>query len=863
MTNTMKNQTSLRIGVVIALMAALLVPGLASAQTPTVTVDLCATTGTVALPGGASVPIWGYVLADATACATATASLPGPVIDVAAGTEVTVNLHNNLPEATALNFVGIPMVPDLTGAPGFDGITLGEKSYTFVAADPGTYLYEAGMLPNAQHQIAMGMHGAMVVRPAAGQAYGPASAFDDEAVLVLSEIDPALNESADPAAFDMRDFAPKHGLINGKAAPDTDPIATAAGNTLLLRYLNAGVLHRSMNLLGASQTIIAGDGSPLAHPYSVAAEDIAPGETLDALVRVDPVSPDARWPLYDGAFLLGGGMSTFVEVAGAPVQPPTTLDFTALTIESYGGTAQDVSGGATVSTDGTTITLQGNTWKAIALPTTVGPNTVLEFDFSSTAEGEIHGIGFDTETAGLSPEWIFQLYGTQTYALQNFHTYPGGGAVGDVVHYTIPVGQFYTGAFGYLVLANDHDIASPTAVSVFSNVSIYDTVIPQAPRPPGVVDLSASPFLPYGGQDISGSATVMDTGAKVRFDGNTWKLFPFAYDVTPKTILEFDFSSTAQGEIHAIGFENDTTLSADQIFQLYGTQLPASYGGRPDFYDYPGSGTVHYTIPVGQFYTGSFQYIVFANDHDVASPTAVGVFSNIEIYESGETQGPNTTSLWLVPNPSGGTGDVLLRATGNDKATGNSYVTGAEYFIDTDPGEGAGTAMDLNLFAPIVSETALIDTTVLGEGAHTVSVRSMDEFDNWGPVSTIDLTVDQTGPVVDGVTLDPNPNDGNTPYNPSRRVLRVLVTVTDAVSNVKAAEGLLVDSTGAFGPFGPFPLTPKDGLFDEMVEVAYFDIPLPTIGLLSVGNHTVEVRGLDASGNWGEHTVTTLTITGP
>ena len=31
---------------------------------------------------------------------------------------------------------------------------------------PGTYLYEAGLLPNAQHQVAMGLYGALIVRPA-------------------------------------------------------------------------------------------------------------------------------------------------------------------------------------------------------------------------------------------------------------------------------------------------------------------------------------------------------------------------------------------------------------------------------------------------------------------------------------------------------------------------------------------------------------------------------------------------------------------------------------------------------------------------------------------------------------------------
>ncbi len=76
----------------------------------------------------------------------------------------------------------------------------------------------------------MGLYGALIVRPpAAGQAYDdPATAFDDEAVLVLSEIDPALNNSATPATFDMRKYAPRYFLINGRTHPDTAPVVVPA-----------------------------------------------------------------------------------------------------------------------------------------------------------------------------------------------------------------------------------------------------------------------------------------------------------------------------------------------------------------------------------------------------------------------------------------------------------------------------------------------------------------------------------------------------------------------------------------------------------------------------------------------------------
>ena len=194
-------------------------------------IDLYATTGSTTL-AGQSVPVWGYGLSSGAASAPG-----GPTITVDQDDVVTIRLHNALGERTALLIQGQGMVPDLTG------VASGSiKAYTFTASRPGTYIYEAGLLPNAQHQVAMGLYGALVVRPAnVTQAYDDAgTAFNDEAVLLMSEIDPALNDLANPSTFDMRKFNPRYFLINGAVYPDTQPIGTAPGNRVLLRYVNAG-----------------------------------------------------------------------------------------------------------------------------------------------------------------------------------------------------------------------------------------------------------------------------------------------------------------------------------------------------------------------------------------------------------------------------------------------------------------------------------------------------------------------------------------------------------------------------------------------------------------------------------------------
>ena len=135
----------------------------------------------------------------------------------------------------------------------------------------------------------------------------------------------------------------------------------------------------------------------------------------------------------------------------------------------------------------------------------------------------------------------------------------------------------------------------------------------------------------YGGsnQDLSGTVEIEDAGLSLFVEGNRWQKVNFPYSVTEDTVIEFDFQSTEQGEIHAIGFDDDLAISSNRSFRLYGTQS----WGISDFDNYSGSGVTHYTIPVGQFYTGDFEYLFFINDDD-NNPTGNSTFSNIVVYEN-------------------------------------------------------------------------------------------------------------------------------------------------------------------------------------------------------------------------------------
>ncbi len=339
------------------------------------------------------------------------------------------------------------------------------------------------------------------------------------------------------------------------------------------------------------------------------------------------------------------------------------LDFNEYTVGSY-DPSQDTAGGYAVEDDGATLRVTGNHWKQIELTYEITPDTVLEFDFQSGVQGEMQGIGFDNDDL-MSLETCFQLYGTQTLGVQTFRTY--ASSAGQIVHYVIPVGKYFTGSMSRLVFVNDDD-ASNAGESVFSNVKVYEKALAVE------VQGTSSPFgiSSYGAEDLLTQAFSLEDvepGVQgfqtVDFAGNSWKKIDLGYTITANTVLEFDFQSTAQGEIQGIGFDNDQTLSDQTFFQLYGTQS----WGRQTYRNYASSAgeVVHYVIPVGKYFTGDLRYLVLGCDDDADASGQVA-FSNLHVYEPNfnvETQG--TSDSYLVT--SYGTDDLLTRSMSLDDAT--------------------------------------------------------------------------------------------------------------------------------------------------------------------------------------------------
>jgi hypothetical protein len=854
--------------------------------------DLWAKLGSTDLPGLAGVPVWGFVSSNA-----ATPVKPGgPNLIVNQGDVVSITLHNALPagihgghEALSLGLPSAPLVPDTAGV-----VQGAQRTYTFTAARPGTFIYEAGPTDNARHQVAMGLAGALIVRPpglataslttalganadltytaaapgaggnavsieyadpgaansplavavagnavtvslatdaggaitstaadvraavsanpaaaglvavalaagsdgsgtvtafgpanlAGGQssAYGAASAFDDEAVLVLSELDPAVNTSADPSTFDMKGFQPTYRLINGRtyhdggSMPSTEAIDALPDDDVLVRYVNAGLDEHSMGLLGADQMVLATNGNPFTYTYGAVAETVGAGATMDALVHVPASAVGRQLALMDEGQhldLAGAGWKTS---ASSPVTAGGMLTFvrTAATTDTCSGPVPTAGTAAPSVTDATTPVAISATFSACT-PAAGSQKSVDRVEFfvdNVTADGS----------------------GTDV---------PVGSPAGTVAAaFTVDPTALAPGAHTVYVHAHDDGglWGAYDAETFFVDAIGPDTT-----------GLLLDPAATNGGADVALSGTASDLGnGDQNVDAAEYRIDSQAAAATPMTV----------------------TAPPASVAEITGT-IPQSV--------------------VNVLSEGA--HAVYVRSHDALGNW--GAFATITL--TVDKTGPSGSAATFGPSPNNGTlsidpntSELQFQATFTDPVGGgvSSAVRRAEGFLDTPGAAGSGV-----VFVPTdgafgsTSETAysrfpLAQVNALAQGPHVFYAHAQDAAGNWGPYVTATLVVDRTGPNTGGLGVTGNVLTG-TATDP-------VVPGTGSGSAIQAAEWF----EGADpGPGSGNPMTASDGSFSSPSE----GIRATLTGLVT-GSHTISVRALDAAGNWGPTTNLTFTL---
>ncbi|MEM6766869.1 MAG: Ig-like domain-containing protein [Bacteroidota bacterium] len=168
-------------------------------------------------------------------------------------------------------------------------------------------------------------------------------------------------------------------------------------------------------------------------------------------------------------------------------------------------------------------------------------------------------------------------------------------------------------------------------------------------------DFSSATPSSYGSNQDLGIAEIEDEGSTIKIANNAWKSIDLDINIQGSTWLQFDFKSTKIGEFHGIGLDVNNVVDDSKIFTIYGTQ----FYGIMDYRNYRGSGWQTYIIPIGRYYTGTFNRMTFMADHDTGAGDADAFFRNILIHNgecetfavSNDLTVQEQVSLEVYPNP--------------------------------------------------------------------------------------------------------------------------------------------------------------------------------------------------------------------
>ncbi|MBX7078425.1 MAG: multicopper oxidase family protein [Nannocystaceae bacterium] len=218
----------------------------------------------------------------------AVARVPGPLVRVARGTMIEIELRNALPVETTIHWHGlrVPATQDGTPSAQVPVPPGGSFTYRFEARDAGTFWFHPHV--DAATQIERGLYGALVVEDDVASAED----FEADRVFVLDDVkleaDGTLSSTTD--ALDL--MLGRQGnvlLVDGVRRPT---LQAGAGTRERWRFVNAanGRYFR-LRLQGARWLELASDGGPLPAARELDTVLLVPGERRELAVEL-PAAPD-------------------------------------------------------------------------------------------------------------------------------------------------------------------------------------------------------------------------------------------------------------------------------------------------------------------------------------------------------------------------------------------------------------------------------------------------------------------------------------------------------------------------------------------------------------------------------------------
>jgi FtsP/CotA-like multicopper oxidase with cupredoxin domain len=222
---------------------------------------------------------------------------PAPTLIVNQGDTVTIEMTNyGVPDPVNLVVTGHNVSASCVSGAGTctegllglasapPGTTAQTVSYSFIAGNPGTYIYHSLDGANPGLHKEMGLTGALIVRPTdggtpiPGTVYGSGTPYDHEYLYFLTEIDPGIHlqmERGHVTHFSQNDRYATIWFVNGRVFPDLfqgdfndlfpyQPYQSLALATphdeVLVRHVNGGSDAHPFHYHGENWYIVGRDG---------------------------------------------------------------------------------------------------------------------------------------------------------------------------------------------------------------------------------------------------------------------------------------------------------------------------------------------------------------------------------------------------------------------------------------------------------------------------------------------------------------------------------------------------------------------------------------------------------------------------
>jgi len=214
--------------------------------------------------------------------------VPGPLIHVREGDDVTVHVTNNTTLPHTIHWHGFYQTDSWQndGVPGITqpmpGIKPGETfTYHWVAEKPGTMWYHCHVNAN-EHAGIRGMWGPIVVDPKHPTAMERKVTKD--AIMMLSSWESAAADKYGTGGGpnDKRNYF----SINGRSFPLDQPLRVKHGDLVRVRFIGAGNTMHAMHSHGHDMLVAFKDGLPIKNPYYVDTQLIIPGSHNDVFIKM-------------------------------------------------------------------------------------------------------------------------------------------------------------------------------------------------------------------------------------------------------------------------------------------------------------------------------------------------------------------------------------------------------------------------------------------------------------------------------------------------------------------------------------------------------------------------------------------------